>query len=235
MKKVLSVILTAAITLSLTACGENPKENQNSQTTTQSGQTIASEDTTANGTVTDEPLENTDKHYYKTVRIIGYVYSIIPSLQYVMENQCGYADYLPTLTIHYNTRSGMAESAEYSTYYSYQPDADKKISEQLQSDMDSLSTGEGELLSRFSNIRTENMETEGVSKLTFDIDISSYFTYFEQYINLYFIEREQNIEEYKNAVFYSCVDGYYDPQPTCEDRENYFYDEITCRRIEWSD
>lgn len=238
MKKMLLFLLTATIiALMLTACGDNPAKTEILQSTAVVGQDNASDQVNApdeaeSSESETDTLQTTDKHYYKTVRIIGYADAMMPSITGVMENIFGFGEYLPTITFHYNTESGMAESAEYSTYYSYSPYEDNEF---LQSDMEVLSSGEGEFLSRFSNLRTEDMEAEGVTKLTFDMDISTYFSYLYPEINLYFVTGEQNIEDYKDAIYYSRVDGYYDPKPTCEEGENYFYDQISCIRIEWAD
>lgn len=225
MKKVLTLLLAATIfTATLTGCGES-----NDESSMKTSEATTPEITTAE----IDTLQTTEKQYYKTIRIQAYAYDMIIGLDEAVPSATfGVQDYLPTLTLHYNVDTGKLESAEYTTYYFYQPEGED---EDLQSDLDILSSGEGELLSRFSNIRTENIDAETITKVTFDIDISTYLANFIPEINVYFVEGEQDVDGYKEAVYYGVVDGYYDPKPTCEDGDGYFFDQISNRRIEWTD
>ena len=239
MKKTLLFLLTVTIiALTLTACGE--KSAKNSSTTAAKApntQAAFSPESDIGDSETDESdnseseSEGTDRHIYKTVRIIGDTYAMIPYISSILDNTLGYEDHLPTLTFHYNVDTGKAESAEFTTYF---PADGLNTEDFINSAIDSLSE-DNEFCSRLSNIRTEVKDSENVTALTFDIDISTYFTYFDQYINMFFVEGQQNIEGYKQDVYYSRVDNYYDPKPSCEDGKNYFYDQISGLRVEWED
>ncbi len=240
MKKFIFLVVVIMMFV-LVACGISVKPAGNTDTVDIDTADQAVDSVQADTDVIDEANDgepvmpeasDSNKHYYKTVRVIGYADAMMPSITGAMESIFGFGDHLPTITFHYDTETGMVESVEYSTYYSYSPYSDNEF---LQMDMDALSTGEGEFLSRFSNFRTEVMEEEEVTKLSFDIDISTYFTYFDPHINLYFVRKEQDIEGYKNAVYYDCIDNYLDPKPAREEGEGFFYDQISCRRIEWED
>lgn len=257
MRKKLVYILALVITLALTACGEStetvgsankaaeemtvPADDSVKPASAADSVKPASEESTSDVSAavgeTDnsglDVVENASvgRHFYRTVRIIAFADAMMPSMTGIMENIFGFGEYLPTITFHYDTETGIAERAEYATYYSYSPYGENEF---LQMDMEALS-GDGELCSRFSNFKTEVMEEDEVTKLSFDMDISTYFTYFDPHINLYFVEKEQDIEGYKNAVYYERIDNYLDPKPTCEEGEGFFYDQISCRRIEWED
>ena len=248
MRKLLLYILALVLTLVLAACGESTEtvdtinkaaeettvpadDSVTSVTEESTGDVAAAVGETGNSGSDVTENEKVDKHFYETVRIIAFADAMVPSMTGLMENDFGFGEHLPTITFHYDTKTGMAEKAEYATYYSYSPYGENEF---LQMDMEALS-GDSELCSRFSNIKTEVMEEDEVTKLSFDIDISTYFTHFDPHINLYFVEREQDIEGYKNAVYYERIDNYLDPKPTCEEGEGFFYDQISCRRIEWED
>ena len=165
---------------------------------------------------------DSNTHYYKTIRIIGDTYFISPSISGVIECDFGFEEYLPTLTIQYNTTTGMAESAEYCNYYPY-ASFDEDGNEFLQADLEALSTGEGDMLSRFSNFNTEVMEAEELTKLSFDIDISTYNTYMDSVVNTYLLAGEQDIEGYRESMNFD------------EEGENYYYDTHVDLRLEWED
>ena len=250
MRKLFICILALVLTFALVACGKskdavgsaNTVAEETTAPAADSDSVIAaSEESEGDAADVVEETDNSDpdetenaaadKHFYKTVRIIAFADAMVPSMTGLMENDFGFGEHLPTITFHYNTTTGMVERAEYATFYSYSPYGENEF---LQMDMEALS-GDSELCSRFSNIKTDVMEEEEVTKLSFDIDISTYFPHFDPLINLYFVEREQDIEGYKNAVYYDRIDNYLDPKPTCEDGEGFFYDQISCRRIEWED
>ena len=79
------------------------------------------------------------------------------------------------------------------------------------------------MLSRFSNFNTEVMEAEELTKLSFDIDISTYNTYMDSVVNTYLLAGEQDIEGYRESMN---LDG---------EGENYYYDTHHDLRLEWED
>jgi hypothetical protein len=238
MKKIFRLmILNIIIIAVLTACGGNSSNEDTSNTDANGtvldekndgGTNSEKENESTSGVTDTDKKEDSDKHYYRTVKVIAFADAMMPSMSGLLESDFGFGEYLPTITFTYNTQTGMVESAMYSTYYATGEYGD----EELQRDIEALS-GDGEFCSRFSGFRTEDLDE--VTELSFDIDISTYFTYFDPIINLCFVEREQDIEGYKDMVYYSRLNNYYDPKPTCEDGEGYFYDQISCRRIEWKD
>lgn len=224
----------------LTACGNNSEGDDSSKNgdntpdiSNEAGMGEENMDVDTVGSATDGAYESeqvdANKHYYRTVHLKATnSYDLIIGLPFESGQ---YGDYYPTLTFTYNTDTGLLEKAEYSTYYSYSDFAEEP-NQFLQEAIDIIASGEG-VCAKFSNVRTENLDD--VTELTFDIDISSYFANFDQYVNLCFVEGEQDIEKYKNSVYYDNLYNYTDSVPACEDRDGYFYDEITRRQVEWED
>lgn len=240
MKKFLLITITQLMmVIVLTACGNNSTGDDSSKNEDNTPDTLFEAGTGEENTDIDTDMLATDgayeseqveanKHYYRTVRLkADNSYDLIINLPFESSKL---GDYYPTLTFTYNTETGKIERAEYSTYFWYYPGEDTDVF--LQEVTDIISSGEG-ICTKFSNVRTENMDD--VTKLTFDIDISSYFANFDQYVNLCFVEGEQDIEKYKNSVYYDVLYNQSDPIPSCEDRDGYFYDEITRRQVEWED
>ena len=170
-------------------------------------------------------------HVYRTVRIIAYTDAMMPTLTGLLENTFGFEDWLPRLTFTYDTTTGMAESASFTTYY---PQNNMGIEETLEAEKAAL-TQDTEVCRRFSNIRTEVMEAEELIALSFDIDISTYFNHFEPLLSQCFVEGRQDIGRYKDEVYFKRIDNYLDPKPEYEEGDNFFYEKITWRRIEWED
>lgn len=249
MKKTFVIMIILVImSTALTACGDsnervdntNEQENNSSTALNEIGVSEENMDTVSTDSSIDEAYgdeeQNTNKHYYRTVRLkSGNSYDLIINLPFESSQ---YMDYYPTLTFTYNTDTGKIERAVYSTYYPN--NSGEESNEFLQEAIDIILSGEG-ICSSFSNIQTENIDdkltdiTNDIFKLSFDIDISSYFANFDQYVNLCFVENEQDIEGYKNNVYYDVLYNQSDPIPSCEDRDGYFYDEITRRQVEWED
>lgn len=248
MKKTFVIMIILVImSTALTACGDsnervdntNGQENNSSTALNETGiseenMDTVSTDSSIDEAYSDEEQQNTDKHYYRTVRLKS-----VDGLDLIINlpfESLRYKDYYPTLTFTYNTDTGKIERAVYSTYY---PNHWGEVpNEFLQEATDIILSGEG-ICSSFSNIKTEYIDdkstdiTNDILELSFDIDISSYFANFDQYVNKCFVEREQDIEGYKNNVYYDVLYNQSDPIPSCEDRDGYFYDEITRRQVEW--
>ena len=72
--------------------------------------------------------------------------------------------------------------------------------------------------------------SEFVTYLSVDINPKSYT--FDQYIQILF--EEQDIEKYKDTVYYSRLYNY-ETKPPVKEGDNYFEDSLTDIRIEWSD
>jgi len=170
-------------------------------------------------------------HVYRTVRVIAYNTAMMPALSGLLENDFGFGEWLPTLTFRYDTTTGRAQSASYTNYY---PLYNMGIEDTIEAEKAALSA-DTELCRRFSNIRTEVMEDEELIALSFDIDISTYFSSLEPLINKCFLEGRQDIQRYKDMVYFDRLDNYLDPKPTCEEGDGFFYEKITCVRIEWED
>ena len=242
------MIILVIMSTALTVCGDsneiadntNGQENNSSTALNEIRVSEENMDTVSTDSSIDEAYgdeeQNTNKHYYRTVRLkSGNSYDLIINLPFESSQ---YMDYYPTLTFTYNTDTGKIERAVYSTYYPN--NSGEESNEFLQEAIDIIMSGEG-ICSSFSNIQTENIDDKStdisndIFKLSFDIDISSYFANFDQYVNLCFVENEQDIEGYKNNVYYDVLYNQSDPIPSCEDRDGYFYDEITRRQVEWED
>jgi len=229
-RRIIALILIAAMTATFAACeAANISDIDNSEEVANISDTDNSEEVVSGYIVIDADEDSdipqqaaSNTHYYKTIKIIGDTYYISPNLAGVIECDFGFGEYLPTLTIQYNTTTGMAESAVYCNYYSYSS-FDEDGNEFLQADLEALSTGEGDMLSRFSNFNTEVMEAEEIIKLSFDIDISTYNTYMDSVVNTYLLAGEQNIEGYKDSMNYN------------EEGENYCYETHYDLRLEWED
>ncbi len=171
-----------------------------------------------------------NRHIYRTVRVIAYVDAMMPPLTGVIENIFGFGDRLPTLTLQYDTTTGAVEKATFSTYYSA---SGMGTDEYVAADIEALSQ-DNEMCARFSDIRTQVIEAEDMLELSFDIDMSTYFNQLDPTINLYLVGKQQDLEGYMNAVYYDRLDNY-DEDPPCEVGDNFFYETINFRRIEWED
>ncbi len=191
---------------------------------------MAGEETGDGANVGSEAGVAENRHIYRTVRVIAYVDAMMPPLTGVIENIFGFGDRLPTLTLQYDTTTGAVEKATFSTYYSA---SGMGTDEYVAADIEALSQ-DNEMCARFSDIRTQVIEAEDMLELSFDIDMSTYFNQLDPTINLYLVGKQQDLEGYMNAVYYDRLDNY-DEDPPCEVGDNFFYETINFRRIEWED
>lgn len=132
-------------------------------------------------------------------------------------------EYKPELIVEFDTKTGKAVNVKMYAFFLDGED-DNWVNISLQK----YNSSSGQKKSEISNVKKGRVN-EYVSYLECSIDPESHS--YDQYINSLFYE--QDIEKYKDKVYFSNLDNY-STIPPHEEGANFFEDSLSMFRIEWS-
>lgn len=205
MKKVLLTIITIFSLVFITGCGNNGDDLVNTN------------------------VKQLDHKVYKYMKISSDNTSSLINIAYIFDDPSvvGHGDnyYRPCLIAEFDSLTGKAKSVK---YYSFFLDYEGS-SEWVDKSIEKFNSSTTSYKKDFSNI-SKGRVSEFVTYLVVDINPESYV--FNQYVQMLFYE--QNIEEYKDKVYYSRLYNY-STKPPVEEGDNYFEETLEGLRIEWSD
>lgn len=243
MKKIVLALLTAAILLTATGCGENAVgggEITSSEVvaSTQDDNTIAEESTVEENPISEQAETTETTTYYQKVTVTDCngTCRLIPQLDNMrIGNGLGesfntadgyhlYCEYQNRLILSFDTQTGKCTGMNMEIYC-YGEDSADECAAILQSD--------DALAKCFSDESYEPVKDDiFVVKAVVDVDAVKY--YLDQYVSTYFLESTQNIERFKNTTYYDRVSNYDEYSVlTVEDEENHFFGSIEGFALDW--
>ena len=170
-----------------------------------------------------------DHKVYKYMKISSSTTSGIMNTAYIFDDpssvSSGDTEYDPCFVVEFDTKTGKATSVKfYSFFLDYE-----NTSEWVDKAIEKYNESSGEYKKSFSNV-SKGRVNESVTYLVADVNPSSHV--YNQYVEslLY----EQDIEEYKDSIYYSRLYNY-STTPPVEVGDNFFEESLENIRIEWSD
>ena len=137
----------------------------------------------------------------------------------------GDTEYKPRLLIEFDTTTGKAKNIKFYAFF-----LDYEDDEWVNKAIEKYNESSGSAKTKVTDV-TKGRVNEEVSYLSANISVDSYG--FNQYILTYLIQG-QDIDEYKDSIYYSRLYNY-DSEPPHEEGDNYFEESLEGLRIEWSD
>lgn len=193
--------------------------------------TNISPDTSNNSIInTETTAKKADHKIYKYVKMSssvgsGLLYSAAVLFGDVSEVSSGDIYYKPCIVAEFDTETGKAIKA---TFYAFFLDYDDD--EWVNKALEKYENSSSEAKTKFTNI-SKGRVNDNVSYLSADLDVNSYI--FTQFIDTYII-KSQDIEKYKDEIFFSRLYNY-SSEPPHSEGENFFEESLEGIRIEWSD
>ena len=133
--------------------------------------------------------------------------------------------YKPCLIAEFDTETGKATKVTFYAFF-----LDYSNYEWVDKAIDKYNNSTSDYKKYYTNVQKGRVD-EHVTYLSVSVDPQC--RQYDQYIQSYIVE-SQNIEKYKDSVYYSRLYNYSTP-PRCESGENYFEESLEGFRVEWSD
>lgn len=171
---------------------------------------------------------NGDNNVYKYIKVssnLGRNFFEVADILFNDMSEIEYEDnyYKPCLIVEYDTNTKKANSVKVYSFY-----IDDNTDEWVNKAIDTYKNSTFEYKGDITNVDKKRLN-DSITYLTADINPES-FT-FNQYVGD--LIKEQNIDKYKNDIFYSRLSNY-EEEPKHEESDNYFEESIENIRIEWS-
>lgn len=201
-------------------------------------------DNNINGYNQDVTYRALDHKVYKYMKVSS---NISSSLMYNIDNLFGgvyyvtYYDpsteedikYSPELLLEFDTKTGHGIKATLYIFFNESggelDQGEKRYYEQA---LDKFNSKSEEARKDFKILESKMFNDNNTSYIKAEVNPES--NNFYQYVSSYLMY-QQDIEKYKNEVFYSRLDNYYDPKPQAVEGDNFFEEPLESTRIEWSD
>ena len=210
----ISVILVSMIFV-LTGCEK--KDNSTTGESNNSGSTV------------EKTVKKPDHKIYKYVKMSsGNASNLLYSASIFddpSEVSNGDIYYKPCIVAEFDTETGKATKAKFYSFF-----LDSSTDEWVDKAIEKFESSSSKSKDSFTNVKKARVNEE-VSYLSADLDINSYI--FTQFIDTYII-KSQDIEKYKDEIYYSRLYNY-SSTPPHEEGDNYFEESLESIRIEWSD
>lgn len=230
MKKIIILYLILAVLLSFISCDESSQDDGTTQTEIYQTDTGRSD----NGSTAAEPEDSEDiaGSYYKTVIVTDC--SGVNTLLYGLDgmgigNGAGEAvyfghdnalmrrEYHNRLIINYDTQTGKCVSVKLELYTGDESEAQNIVS---------MLQGGGDIDAHLSGEKVETVGND-IYRVCADVDVSTYFANIDSFVNTYLIEGVQNVDGFKNAVYYDRLSNYGEGSVLyVEDDAEHFYGSI---------
>ena len=175
-------------------------------------------------------VKKPDHKIYKYVKMESYLGSLLLYSAGSLFGDTGQVSigetyYKPCIIAEFDTNTGRATKAKYYTFFIDYAD-DENVNKAIEKYNNSTSQSK----KYFTNVKKGKVNDE-IKYLTADLEINS--SIYTQFIDLYIIKR-QDIEKYKDEIFFSRLYNYAS-EPPYEEGENFFEESLEGIRIEWSD
>lgn len=224
-KKFLVLLVAFIICLSFAACEKNEGNSGNASNVDQSADANNPGGSGTNSGDNQKPDHKIYKYMKVSADLASTLYHPASTLfNDPSEVSSGDIYYKPCLIAEFDTNTGKATKVTFYTFF-----LDSEDDTYVNEAMESYNSSSNDYKKNVTDVQKGRVN-DNVSYLSAEINPES--NAYEQHISSLFYE--QDIERYKDKIFFSRLDNY-SSEPPHEEGENFFEESLEGIRIEWSD